>query len=907
LLMRRFNFLTIILTFCAFIAFGQLDISYPTNRAIFQRSNSNQGIIYFGGNFSTKLDRIDARLIPINQGTAIDWVPVVQSPSSGFYKASLNTTGGWYRLEVRGIFNGAIVALATLDKVGIGEVFVICGQSNAEGKAGIGDGASDDRVNRISNLNSSTESIHPFPTFDRIERTSIIAPSGKSAWCWGRLGDLLASRLNVPILFINTAWEGYDIKQWEVSANGGSGYNTFGEVFAPPGFPFNTIRNSIQQYTHMLGVRAVLFHQGETDNMLNTTQLSYFSSMETFIKKLRESTQKDVSFVVARVSRNLDRNTYQPVLDAQNQVISQIPNVFNGPLTDDIGERFDGLHFSAEGTRKVADRWNTQLDANFFSTSTPQLATDLLLPESFCFNPNVMAPVVLNLPAGLNNPRWSNGVIGSRVSVGQGTFQGRATDAVGNTFFTPQIKYTSSPIPEKPLIAVDGPQAFCPGTAITRLNSTYGFNNIWNTNATTNGINVSTGGSYTVTHTNVYGCQSTSSPAAIGVYPEPDARITASGPTDICSDEELFLVSNTQNGNQWSTNQTEKQIRVQDTGTVTLTVTNSFGCKAVSAPLKVNVRLQASKPSINIDGLREFCADKSTNLIANSPDDSTRFVWNNSEATKTLNVNTEGVYSVLATNKFNCSKRSDEISIAVNALPNKPTIVADGPTSLCDNRSLRLSSNNQTDSYVWSNGDVTKNTTAFETGNYSLRTVNNKGCVSPVSDPLRVQFYETPLRPEIEKVGVFTLAARLPVEISEVNYNWTNGATILNKDIAEIKANKPGNYQAQAFKLYQLEGESSLKCVSEISNLIFVDFDVSVTYQVYPNPTINKTLSIETFEDYKNTYVTIYDYYGRLVKRFFVSDFNVRQTFDLSSISEGSYILKLDNPNLTITRRIIVQ
>jgi hypothetical protein len=76
---------------------------------------------------------------------------------------------------------------------------------------------------------------------------------------------------------------------------------------------------------------------------------------------------------------------------------------------------------------------------------------------------------------------------------------------------------------------------------------------------------------------------------------------------------------------------------------------------------------------------------------------------------------------------------------------------------------------------------------------------------------------------------------------------------------------------------------------------------------VYPNPTINKTLSIETFEDYKNTYVTIYDYYGGLVKRFFVSDFNVRQTFDLSSISEGSYILKLDNPNLTITRRIIVQ
>jgi hypothetical protein len=498
-------------------------------------------------------------------------------------------------------------------------------------------------------------------------------------------------------------------------------------------------------------------------------------------------------------------------------------------------------------------------------------------------------------------------VIGRRILAGEGTFQGRATDAAGNTFFTPQIKYTSSPIPAKPLIIIDGPQAFCPGTAITRLNSTYGFNNVWNTNATTDGINVSAAGSFTVTHTNVYGCQSTSNQTAIDVFPEPDATITASGPTDICSDEELFLESKAQNGNQWSNNESSQRIRVQNAGTFALTVTNSFGCKSTSVPLQVNIRPQASKPSIDIDGLREFCADKSTNLIANSPDDSTRFVWNNNEATKTLTVNTEGAYSVLATNKFDCTKKSDEVMIAVNALPSKPTITADGETSLCDNRSLRLSSNNQESDYAWSNGDSTNNITIFETGDYALRTVNNKGCISPVSDPLRVQFYETPLKPEIEKTGVFTLTAKLPVEMSEVNYNWINGATILNKDVAEIKANEPGNYQAQAFKLYELEGGRSIGCVSELSDLFFVDLDLSVTYQVYPNPTINKMLSIETFEDYKNTYVTIYDYYGRLVKRFFVSDFNAKQTFDLSSISEGSYILKLDNPNLTVTRRIIVQ
>lgn len=912
--MRKFIFLTTLLNFCAFFAFGQLDISYPTSRAVFQRNNANQGNIYFGGNFTTKLDRIDARLIPINQGNAIDWMTVVQNPTSGIYRSSFTATGGWYRLEVRGVFNGVTVASATLDKVGVGEVFVICGQSNAEGRPGIGSSSNDDRVSRISNLNSSVESIHPFPTFDRIERSSVIAPSGKSAWYWGRLGDLLASKLNVPVLFINTAWEGYDIRQWEVSANGGRGFNVFGETFAPPGFPFNTLKYSIQQYTHMLGMRAVLFHQGETDNTLNTSQLSYFNSMSYLINSVRQATQKNISFVVARVSRNLERNIYQPVIDAQNDIIQSIPNVFPGPATDVVGDRFDGLHFSEAGTIQVANLWNEQLDANFFSSSMPQMAVEPLQPTVTCRSSDPATPITLNLPAGFQNTRWNdgvgtiNGVIGSRISVNTGSYQGRATDGVGNTSFTPTIRYTSSPIPVKPNISLDGPQQFCPGTSITRLNSSYDFNNVWSTDATTKGINVSTQGTFSVTHTNVYGCQSTSDPVAITLFPEPEAIITASGPTDICSDEELFLTSNAPTGNVWSNNETGERIRVQNSGDISLTVTNSFGCKNTSAPININVRPEAAKPTINIDGKSEFCADQSANLIAVSsdPDSTTRFIWNTEANTKTLKVSDAGSYSVLAINNFNCAKRSDAVSIKVNPLPNKPTITADGETLLCDDRSLRLSTNQQA-SYIWSTGDTLRDITVFRTDNYTVQTVDNNGCISPASEPLSVTFFETPLKPIVEESGVFSIKATLPRELEGVSYNWSNGATILNKSAAEIKANEPGNYQAQAFKVYSIGNDRNLRCTSTFSDILFVDIDVSITYQVYPNPTINKTLSIETLENYKNTYISLYDYYGRLVKRFFVANFDTKQVFDLSNVTNGQYILKIDNPNLTATRRIIVQ
>lgn len=912
--MRKFYFLLAILISCAFMSFGQLDITYPTSRAVFQRNNDNIGTIYFGGNFTTKLDRIEARLISRNQGRAVDWTTVVNNPVSGFYKSALTTTGGWYLLEVRGIRDGVVVASTSLDRVGIGEVFVICGQSNAEGKDNIGAPANDDRVSRISNLNSSTESLHPFPSFDRIDRSSVISPSGNSAWCWGRLGDLLTEKLGVPILFMNTAWEGYDIKQWEISANGGRGYNSFGEVFAPAGFPFNTVKNSIQQYTHMLGMRAVLFHQGETDNVLGTSQLSYFNSMSVFISSLRQATQKNVSFMVARVSRIENGKIRPEVINAQNQIIQQIPNVFAGPATDVVGERFDDLHFSEEGTNKVAALWNEQLDANFFSASIPQLAAEPLLPAMACRSNDLVAPIALNLPNGFQNARWNdgigtnNGVIGTRIFINTGTYQGRATDGVGNTLFTPSIKYTSSPIPSKPNISLDGPQQFCPGTSITRLNSSYDFNNVWSTNATTNGINVSTEGDFFVTHTNVYGCQSTSDPMTITVYPEPEAKITTSGPTDICSDEELFLSSSAQTGNQWSNNATGQRIRVQNSGEISLTVTNNFGCKNTSSPVSINIRPEAAKPSITIDGSREFCADQSTNLIAASSeaDSTTRFVWSTNDSTKVLRVSTTGSYSVLAVNRFDCAKRSDDIAISVNPLPIKPSITADGETSLCDDRSLRLSTNQEVN-YAWSNGDSTRDINVFESGNYTVRTIDSKGCMSPVSDSLAVKFFETPLKPAIDNSGVFSIKATLPRDLDNVSYNWTNGATILNKSSAEIKANEPGNYQAQAFKVYEIGNNRALRCSSTLSDLFFVDFDVSITYQVYPNPTINKTLAIETLENYKNTFVAIYDYHGRLVKRFFVPNFDTKQTFDLSNVTDGQYILKIDNPNLTVTRRIIVQ
>src|SRR5581483_848800 len=38
---------------------------------------------------------------------------------------------GWFRLDVRAVMGGKAVAQATVERVGVGEVFVVAGQSNA--------------------------------------------------------------------------------------------------------------------------------------------------------------------------------------------------------------------------------------------------------------------------------------------------------------------------------------------------------------------------------------------------------------------------------------------------------------------------------------------------------------------------------------------------------------------------------------------------------------------------------------------------------------------------------------------------------------------------------------------------------------------------------------------------------
>ena len=463
---------------------SQIKITYPSERIIIQRNNSNEATIYLGGYFTQTIDKVEARLVPVltGQGQITDWTLIQSNPSNGVYFGNLKGQGGWYSLEVRGSLKNVIIGRDFVSRVGVGEVFVIAGQSNAEGINGYGSvNPVDERVNTINYNNRDLTSVtDPTSfTFTPITAEGIIGPRGKSAWCWGALGDLLVKRLNVPVLFMNVGWESTYIQQWIDSYSGQTTASLFTGAPRPAGQPYSNLRTVFEYYCTTLGVRSVLWLQGETDNFLKLNAADYQSKLQFLINLSRTELSGFVPWVISRTSR-IDVGTSQAIIDGQNNVVSiNQTKVYGGPFTDPIQvPRIDGVHFNGSGLVDLARAWDNIMPSPFFANIVPLLPKPAY-PISVTCNSN-NASINLKAPDGFRNYKWTNGQTTQTITVsGVGTYQVTMKDNGNSTFFTPPITLTEAVQPPAPIITPSGEQYICADSSITldrkstRLNSSH--------------------------------------------------------------------------------------------------------------------------------------------------------------------------------------------------------------------------------------------------------------------------------------------------------------------------------------------------------------------------------------------------------------------------------------------------
>lgn len=782
------------------------------------------------GNFSVVADRVEAQLVPIQGGNATGWITITSSPKGGFYNGSLSSSGGWYKLEVRAWRGDQVVGTTSVEKVGIGEVFIVAGQSNAQGFLNLGAaGASDDRVNCYNyyNLNDPGDQLTR-PEFSHLDANSYIAPRGNSSWGWGRLGDQLASRLGVPILFYNTGWYGAAIKNWSESINGSTTYSVFdaSSAFLPSGMPYNNLRMVIQTYVSLTGVRAVLWHQGESDLYAKTSGQTYKENLEKVIKQSRTDAGRNISWVIARVSYSEPwGGTSSAVIDAQNQVIQSVGNAFYGPETDAIRNRADGVHFQNEGLTTFGDAWNNSLNADFFSQSQPQKSLSFPQISTSCSGDRL----TLKVEGDYSSVSWSNGQNGATTSVGSGFYRARVRDHAGNIFYSAEVRITGNIVPTKPTIRLEGSNPVCLGNTTTLIASS-NENPVWSGGSANQRLQVTTSGDYRVTVRNAYGCESTSDAVSMTVLTSPlpaVPTITATGATTFCQGGEVTLQSNSTVKTRWNVGHEGATLKVTSSGDYRAAAVDDKGCYSVESPvIRVEVNPTPAQPVITSSGSTNICEKESVQLSA-SYDSGIK--WSNTATTKTITVAESGNYNAVYTDSKGCSSTSSTTTVKVNPLPSTPVIAALRPATFCagDYTQLRSSSSLLN---KWSNGETGQQIESRISAEYTVTATDGNGCVSEKSAVLRVTANPNPPKPTITASGPTTFCADQDFTLSATtatSYSWSNGMSTKS-----ITPSASGTYFVQT--------KNEFNCSSELSS------GVTINVQSIPNAPTIRALS-ETF------------------------------------------------------------
>lgn len=370
------------LTFFAFLInfhlLGQnIVLNSPRNKAVYQRNNQNNGVVPVNGNFNgSNIASVKGRLISKIGGSSTNWENF--SVSGNSFTGKLKSNGGWYLLEIEIINQNQEKYNFNNTLVGIGEVLVVAGQSNT---LGVGYFSNDERVIGLNNAHSNAEfdyfiDLTSQPNGRTLPNDKFVGPNPSVKAFMSKLGDRLVSHFNVPVLFFSTGASSTTIQEWS----------------RPNTEPYLSLRNCILYKAKELGLRGVLWHQGETNSMYTTTPAeSYYGYFRELINNTRwDVYNQELPWSVAKVSwskyqldgpSDSDPNSItrrNETRNGQKLTIERIQNVFEGPDSDLIEgyvgseNRKDGVHLTEIGNDQLGNMWFDKLiETGFFSKTTP--------------------------------------------------------------------------------------------------------------------------------------------------------------------------------------------------------------------------------------------------------------------------------------------------------------------------------------------------------------------------------------------------------------------------------------------------------------------------------------------------------------------------------------------------------
>ncbi len=322
-----------------------------------------------------------------------------------------------------------------------------------------------------------------------------------------------------------------------------------------------------------------------------------------------------------------------------------------------------------------------------------------------------------------------------------------------------------------------GPDAgFCAGNSILLDAENPGATYLWNTGATTQTLNVTIAGNYSVTITDASGCTA-SDIIHIDAYPPPVVDLGAD--ISVCSGETVVLDAENPGATYaWNTGAVTQTINVTSSGNYGVVVTSDNGCTDNDI---VTVTINAN-PVVDLGDALSFCANEDLILDAGNP--GADYVWSTGAITQEITVSESGIYSVEVTNAAGCISSDD---VTLTALP-VPVVDLGDDITACAGDIILLDAENTGADFDWTTGDNTQTIEVTASGDYGVVVTNIYGCSE--SDHVVITINPSPilnLGSDIEFCE--NTSVILDAENPGDDYVWTTGETT-----QEIEINSEGTF-----------------------------------------------------------------------------------------------------------------
>ena len=402
----------------------------------------------------------------------------------------------------------------------------------------------------------------------------------------------------------------------------------------------------------------------------------------------------------------------------------------NGSTSSSLTNLTSGSYFLT-----ITDANNCIKKDTVFIDSSSNLSFTKNVIQTTCNNSN--GSISYNIIKGVNpiSFSWSNGTtLSSNTNLASGQYLVTITDnALCSKIDTTIILPSTSPSAQR--IFINPKCGLSNGSIkLTNITGSNPLTFLWSNGATSDSLQNLSAGAYSVTITDPNGCNASLS-IPLTMISNPSINFNKVNTTCGINNGAIFSsISNAINPilYNWSNGSTNSSINNLQSGTYTLTVTDSLGCQKVDS----TIILSSNPFNVNYTLVQPTCGNNIGSITSNvvSGKSPFKFSWKDgSVSANRLNIS-PNTYIVLAEDSNKCFKRDTFVIISSS----KPLISLDVKHASCGSLVGSIKANvgqgKSPYSYLWSTGATTDSISNLpHSQNFSLTVTDADGCVDSIS------------------------------------------------------------------------------------------------------------------------------------------------------------------------------